>query len=165
MISDELVEALNDQMKQEFQASAMYLGMGAFLREENWDGFARFCEDQSEEEREHGMKIYHFLDEVNKTIKVGSVDKPKKDYSTVIEVFEKALEQEQENTRAFNDIQEIARRNDDYQAQTMIQWFIDEQIEEENHIEDILIQIRRLGGDEKFLFAVDQELGAVIDDE
>lgn len=162
MISDELTQAFNDQIQQELQASMMYLGMASYLRDQNWDGFARFAETQSDEEKEHAMKIYHFMEEVNQRPVIPSLEKPQNEYDSVISVFEKALEQEKANSRSFNEIQEIANRNQDYQAQTLIQWFIDEQIEEENHIESILIQIRRLGGDEKFLFNVDQDLGAEL---
>lgn len=165
MISQELVEALNEQIGQELQASQMYLGMGAYLREKNWDGFAEFVEDQAEHEREHAMKIYGFLDDVDARIEIPGTEAPTKDFDNVIAVFETALEAEQNNTEAFRQIQEIADRNDDYHAQTLLDWFHDEQVEEENHIQKILIQIRRLGGDARFLFAVDQELAGGLNDE
>lgn len=162
MISDELTKALNDQVQQELQASMMYLGMASYLRDENWDGFAQFAEDQAQEEREHAKRIYEFMNEVNKKVEFRSLEQPQNNYESVIAVFEEALEQEKANSQSFNKIQKIANRNDDFQAQTMIQWFIDEQIEEENHIESILDQIQRLEGDEKFLFNVDQDLGAEL---
>ncbi len=158
MISDELADALNEQFKTELEASALYLGMGAFFRRENWNGFAAFVEDQSAEEREHAMKIYHFLDEVGKDIEIPAIDAPKAEYDSVQAVFERALEAEQQNTENFHELQEILNRNNDNAANTLLQWFHDEQVEEENHIEDILVPIRRTDGDERFLNVLDKDM-------
>lgn len=158
MISDELADALNDQIKTELEASALYLGMGAYFRRNDWNGFAAFVEEQSQEEREHAMKIYHFLDEVGKEIHVPAVDAPKVKYDSVQEVFERALEAEQNNTASFHELQKIANENNDNAANSLLQWFHDEQVEEENHIEDILVPIQRTEGDERFLNVLDKDL-------
>ncbi len=158
MISDELADALNEQIKTELEASALYLGMGAYFRENDWPGFAAFVEEQSAEEREHAMKLYHFLDEVGKDISIPAVDAPKMDYDSVQEVFERALEAEQNNTQSFHDLQAIANENNDNAANSLLQWFHDEQVEEENHIEDILVPIQRTDGDERFLNVLDKDL-------
>ncbi len=169
MISDELAEALNDQLKTELEASAMYLGMGAYLRAENWNGFAQFVEEQSEEEREHAMRIYKFLDEVGKEIEIPAVDRPQNRYESVEEVFETALEAEENNTASFHDLQEIADEHNDNAAQSLLQWFHDEQVEEENHIEEVLIPLRRMDDDDRYIYVLDQqledELGAADSDE
>lgn len=158
MISDELADALNDQLRTELEASAMYLGMGAYLRGENWNGFAGFVEEQSDEEREHAMRIYSFLDEVGKEIKIPAIGEPRTDYDSVEEVFETALEAEQNNTASFHELQKIADQNNDNAARTLLQWFHDEQVEEENHIEEVLVPLRRMEDDDRYIYVLDKDL-------
>jgi len=165
MISDELADALNDQIQTELEASAMYLGMGAYLRSEDWNGFALFVEEQSQEERDHAMRIYDFLDEVGKEILVPAVGKPRTDFDSVEEVFEDALEAEKNNTASFHELQEIANRNNDNAVNSLLQWFHDEQVEEENHIEEVLVPLRRMDADDKYIYVLDKDLEEELVDE
>ncbi len=158
MISGELAEQLNKQIKEELQSETYYLGMAAYFEKEDWNGFAHFMSLQAEEEREHAMKFYDFLADVGKSIEVPGVDSPKTSYSSLSEVFETALEQEEHITGRIHDLLNLARANDDYEAESLLQWFVDEQVEEENHMSEILNQVRRAEGDEAALFMIDREL-------
>lgn len=165
MISDELTDQLNQQIKEELQSEFYYLGMAAYFHEEDWDGFATFMEVQAEEEREHAMKFYDFLDEVGKSIVVPEVEKPSVSYDSIEEVFETALKQEQHITQRIHKLMERARNHNDYEVESLLQWFIDEQVEEENLMDNILQKVRRAGDDTAALLILDEELGDREDEE
>jgi ferritin len=158
MISDELNEAINEQIKEELQSETYYLGMAAHFEHEDWNGFAHFMKLQAEEEREHAMKFFDFLAEVDQSIEISALESPKTSYSSNQEVFETALEQEKHITGKIHDLLKLARENNDYEAESLLQWFVDEQVEEENLMGDILSQVRRAEGDEAALFMIDREL-------
>jgi ferritin len=158
VISNELTEKLNDQIKEELQSETYYLGMASYFEEEDWNGFAHFMKLQAEEEREHAMKFFDFLSEVDQPIEIPGTESPRNEYSSISEVFETALEQEKHITEKIHDLLSLARKNDDYEAESLLQWFVDEQIEEENLMGEILSQVRRAEGDEAALFMIDREL-------
>lgn len=165
MISDELADAINNQIKEEFQSETYYLGMAAYFEDEDWDGFANFMKIQAEEEREHAMKFFDFLSEVDRKIQIPAIDAPETDYDSIADVFETALEQEQHITGRIHDLLSLSRKNDDYEAESILQWFVEEQIEEEDLMGTILNRIRRARGDEAALMMLDQELGERNPDE
>ncbi|MFB6357084.1 MAG: ferritin [bacterium] len=159
MISDELANALDEQMHEEFGAASAYLGMAAWLDAEDWDGFAHFMKAQSMEEVEHAMKIYEFLYEVGHRAHIPGLEQPQNSFGSVEDVFQTALEHEERMTENFNELDELAEENQDRSARTLINWFIDEQIEEENLMGDILTKIERVGDDPTGLMILDEELG------
>lgn len=165
MISDRLANKLNEQIQVEFQSEAYYLGMAAYFEEEDWDGFAHFMKLQAEEEHEHGMKFFDFLAEVDRPIDVPAVEAPRTDYSSIREVFETALEQEQHVTQKIHELVSLSREESDYEAESILQWFVDEQIEEENTMDSLLSQVKRAEGDEAALFMIDRELAQREDEE
>jgi len=165
MISDELTDQLNQQIKEELQSEFYYLGMAAYFRGEDWEGFAHFMEVQAEEEHEHAMKFYQFLDEVGKTIVIPEVEKPSISYESIEDVFETALKQEQHITQRVHQLVELAREQNDYEAESILQWFVDEQVEEENLMDNILQKVRRAGDDTAALLILDEEFGNREDDE
>lgn len=159
MISKELADELNQQIKEELQSEFYYLGMAAYFREEDWEGFANFMEVQADEEHEHAMKFYDFLDEVGQAIVVPSVEKPSTQFKSIEGVFETALEQENHITERIHKLLEIAHQNDDHEAESLLQWFVDEQVEEENLMDNILHKVRRADDDSAALLMLDEELG------
>lgn len=159
MISDELARKFNQQIQREFESEAYYLGMAAYLNHEDWDGFAHFMKVQAEEEREHGMKFYEFLDEVGQRVEIPGVDAPPADFDSVKDVFETALQQEQHITECIHKLLKLARENNDYPAESILEWFVEEQIEEENLMGEILTRVRRADDDNAALLLLDSELG------
>lgn len=165
MIDDELASKVNEQIKHELQSEFYYLGMAAYFRDQDWNGFAHFMEIQANEEHEHAMKFYDFLDEVGKEIEIPSVEKPSTDYNSIVDVFETALEQEKNITESIHNLLDHARQTNSYEAESILQWFVEEQIEEENLMGDLLHKIRRAEGDEAALFMIDEELSEREDEE
>ncbi len=158
MISKELAEELNRQIQEEFQSASYYLGMASWFEHETWDGFAHFMKVQSEEEVEHAMKFYDFLNRVDVQAVIPGLEEPEIEYDSIVEVFETALKQEQHITGRIHRLLELARENDDPEALSLLQWFVDEQIEEENLMGDLLDKVRRIDGDPTGLLYLDDEL-------
>ncbi len=158
MISDELAEAINEQIGMELESASYYLGMAAFLNHENWNGFAHFMKVQAQEELEHAMKFYEFLDEVGQRVRIPSVPEPRGEYDSLEDVFETALNQEKRVTESIHDLLELAVANNDHPADSILRWFVDEQVEEENLMGDHLDMVSRADGDEAALFMLDEKL-------
>lgn len=159
MISDRLTEKINDQIRMEFQSASYYMGMRMYLTKEDWPGMAQFMEAQALEEATHAKKFYDFLDEVDRDATMPGLDKPSEEFSSLEDVFETALKQEQSVTESIHELYEIAQDEGDYQAFTILEWFVDEQIEEENTFRTLLTTIRRLQDEPLALYELDEELG------
>ncbi len=160
MISEDLEKAINDQINLEFTASYHYLGMAAHFETKNLDGFASWMQVQHDEEIQHGMRLYRYLLDRGGKIALESIEKPAATFSSIISVFETALEMEQSNTRAINELYELATRLNDHATKSHLQWFIDEQVEEEKSIEDILGLLNLSDGDTSALLLLNDKLGA-----
>lgn len=159
MISDRLTEKINEQIRMEFQSASYYMGMRMYLTKEDWPGMAQFMEAQALEEATHAKKFYDFLDEVDRDATMPGLDKPSETFSSLEDVFETALKQEQSVTESIHELYEIAQEEGDYQAFTILEWFVDEQIEEENTFRTLLTKIRRLQDEPLALYELDDELG------
>lgn len=157
MQSEQLVEALNKQMNQEFAASHQYLSMGAYCFAENWDGFANFFIVQAEEERYHAMKIFHFLNTLGKRALVNQVEKPNNEFTSILSTFEKAYENEKKVTKQIYELSDKALDEREHATIHFLKWFIDEQIEEEATFDSIIQKLKRIQNDNNSLFMLDAE--------
>jgi len=159
MISDRLTERLNEQIRMEFQSASYYMGMRMYLTREDWPGMASFMEAQALEEAGHAKKFYDFLDEVDREASMPGVEEPRGDFASLEEVFETALQQEKKVTESIHRLFEVAREEGDYPAYSLLEWFVDEQVEEENTFRGILTKIRRLQDQPLALYELDEQLG------
>ncbi len=159
MISDRLTEMINDQIRMEFQSASYYMGMRMYLSREDWPGMAAFMEAQALEEATHARKFYDFLDEVDRNAVMPGLEEPRQEFSSVEEVFETALKQEQDVTQSIHQLFNAAKEEGDYPAFSLLEWFVDEQVEEENTFRTILTQVRRLQEEPLALYELDRELG------
>ena len=146
MISDKMTKKLNEQIVAEFAASHSYLAMACALDRMGLKILAKFFTRQSEEEREHGLKIVGYMQEVDAEVRLGGCPEPKVDYDGAEEVVEAALESERKVTRMIHDLVALAEKEDDYATRSFLNWFIDEQVEEVATMTDLL-NIVRLAGD------------------
>ena len=163
MIPAEVQSALAAQINQEFTAAYTYLAMAAWFDRQSLDGFASWMELQHQEENAHGMRLFRYLLDRGGDFELAGIGKPRTEYSTVREVFETALAQEQENTAAINNLYELANSANDYATISHLQWFLDEQVEEEKSIEDILALIDRASDDPSALLYLNDKLGSRTD--
>jgi ferritin len=129
-ISERLIDALNAEIGLEFFAHSQYLAMAHYFESMSLDGMAGFFYDQAEEEKEHGLKIVHYLGEVGAPMRVPAIDAPKSDFQSAMEVAELFLAQEQHVTDQFDSMTAMALEDGDYATFNFLQWFVTEQVEE-----------------------------------
>ncbi|MGB1258764.1 MAG: ferritin [Akkermansiaceae bacterium] len=160
MIHKELETAINAQINQELTASYNYLGMSTYFDNENLDGFARWMILQHDEEKIHAMKLLHYLQDRGGKVVLNAIPAPLANYANPLEVFQKALDTEVDNTKSINQLYELALQLNDHATKSHLQWFLDEQVEEEKSIEDIIALLERVGDDSTGLLYLDDKLGA-----
>lgn len=160
MLSTELTAALNKQMNDEFAAAHAYMAMAAYCAAESYDGFANFYEQQAAEERFHGTKIYNYLNDRDQHAKFTEIAAPKIDFTSVLDTFESGLAQEQQVTASFYNLADIARKDNEYSTISFLNWFLDEQVEEEAMFKKHIDYIKRIKDDANALYLYEKELGA-----
>ena len=160
MIEPTIEEALGKQINQEFTAAYNYLGMSAYFDSQSLDGFANWMQIQHDEEVEHGMRLFRYLLDRGGKIELKAIPAPQSEYANTVSVFETALEQERENSRCINQLYELATKSNDFATKSHLQWFLDEQVEEEKSIEDIIAMLRLAKDDVSALLFLNDKLGS-----
>ena len=155
-----LAKALNDQINHEFGAAYVYLGMAAYFESLDLEGFAGWMRAQSEEEWAHGMRIYEHLAARDVPITLGGLTAADTEYSDPQRVIAEALKLEQSTTRSINALYALAVDLGDYQAKALIDWFVNEQTEEEDALRTLLSQLRIAGNEGAGLLILDRKLAA-----
>lgn len=155
-----LARALNDQINHEFNAAYVYLGMAAYFESLDLEGFAAWMRAQSEEEWAHGMRIYDHLAARDVPITLGGLDEADTEYGDPQSVIATALTLEKDTTRSINALYSRAVELGDYQAKALMDWFVNEQIEEEDTLRTLLSQLRIAGDEGAGLLILDRELAA-----
>lgn len=159
-ISKSLEAAYNDQINLELASSYAYLQMAAFLEEENLPGMSAWMRLQAEEERVHAMKFFDFVLEREGHVELAAIAAPGLSLSTALSAFEASLAHEQKVTAAINDLYALATDERDFASYPLLNWFVEEQIEEESNVGLIVEQLRMIGEDRTALLMLDRELGA-----
>ena len=160
MLSKKLLGKLNEQITHEFFSAHYYLAMAAYYMKEDLDGFANFFIVQAEEERFHAMKFFNFIyDQGEEAIITGFKD-PKRDFKSPEEIFVLALEHEKLVSSLINDLMSIAQEEKHYPSISFLQWFIDEQVEEEAGMAKLLSKVRRVGDKGHGILMLDKEMAA-----
>lgn len=160
MLTKKSQDALNQQINHELFSSYLYLAMSAHFESVNLPGFARWMKVQSEEETEHGMKFFHYVNERGGRVVLEAIAKPPADYKTPIEVMKKVLEHEKKVTGTIEALYELSMKERDYPTQVMLHWFIKEQVEEEKNASDIIEMLKNIGDAPAGLAMLDSRLGA-----
>ncbi|KGA95950.1 ferritin [Alkalihalobacillus alcalophilus ATCC 27647 = CGMCC 1.3604] len=159
MLSEKLVKALNRQMNIEFQAAHDYMAMAAYCQQTSYDGFANFFLQQATEERVHGMKVYTYLNDKGHPAIFSEIKAPKAQFGSLVETFEAALLQERKVTKSYYEVYGIAQDEREYQTLSFLNWFLDEQVEEESTFETHIDYLTRIKDDSNALYIYEQELG------
>lgn len=145
IVKQATVDAMNDQVQNEFMASSQYVAIAVYFDDEGLPDLAAFFYRQAEEEREHAMKFVHFLLETGARPHIPDLPAVKNGFESAYEAVEYALNQEIKVTEQINDIVTIARRENDHTSDQFLQWFIEEQVEEVDSMESLLQTIRHAG--------------------
>lgn len=159
MISDKMQKALNAQINAEIFSSYLYLSMAAYLESQNWSGMAAWMKVQSGEEYGHAMKIYGYLNEVDGTVILEEIEKPKATWKSTLQAFEEAYQHELEITKKINDLVGLAIEEKDYATNLFLNWFVTEQVEEIATVTQIINKFNLIGDNKTSLFLLDRELG------
>ncbi|AJC49311.1 ferritin [Allofrancisella guangzhouensis] len=155
MLSKKLLNALNEQFNYELESANIYLAMAGYTSDLGLGGFTNWFMAQYEEELFHAKKIMKFINDKNGRIEVKSVAAPQNDFGSLLEVFEKTLEHEQEVTTKFYELMDIALEEKEHATKSFLQWFIDEQVEEEANVCDMINKIKLVK--DSGLYLLDQE--------
>lgn len=158
-IKENVLKKLNEQVTAEIYSSHLYLSMAAYFESENLKGMAKWMISQSHEEMQHAMRLYNFINERGGTIELDKIDKPKINWKNALEVFEDSYEHETKVTAMIHDLVKISRQENDYAAESMLMWFVDEQVEEEDSANEIVEKLRKIKDDSSALYMLDKELG------
>jgi ferritin len=145
MISQDLAGAINEQVGHEFGASMQYLEIASYFDDQNLRLLAKIFFEQAEEEREHAMKFIRYLLDTNGGVRIPAIPAPKADFSSAEEAVEAALNWEIEVTGQINRLYSMAVQENDYLAQSFLQWYVDEQLEEVSKMDALLSVVRRAG--------------------
>jgi len=152
MLSEKMLNILNEQVAKEAYASHLYLAMASWSDVQGFEGISSWFYAQAEEEREHMLKFVHYINERGGHAIVPVVEEPPKDFEGIRELFDASLEHEQMVTAAINDIVTLALEERDYTTNNWIQWFVDEQLEEETSVQAIIDKLDILGENNLYIF-------------
>jgi len=158
MLKPTMEEALNKQVNAEFYSAYLYLSMSAWFESKNLPGMAHWMRLQFEEEQIHTMKFYDFINERSGTVKLMAVEAPQTEWKSVLDAFESTLAHEQKVTALINDLLTLAYEEKDHATASFLQWFVDEQVEEESNASQIVDQVKMVGADGAALFLLDSQL-------
>lgn len=160
MLSPKMQEALNDQINMEMQAYYTYLSMSAHFEDKGLKGFAVWMKHHSDEEMTHAMKIYHYVHSRRGRVQLQALAAPPVEWETPLAVLEDAMHHEQKVTAAINHLVKLARDEGDYASDSFLQWFVDEQVEEEEIVDELIQKLRLIGDFNPGLYLLDRELEA-----
>ena len=159
-IDKKMEEAINRQINAELYSAYLYLSMASWFEEQNLLGFTNWMKCQYLEETMHGMKFYNFLNDRGGRALLTAIDSPNTKWKSPLEVFEEVYAHEQKVTALVNDLVYLSKEIRDYASESLLKWFIDEQVEEEATADQIVSRLKLIGNEPSALLLLDQELAA-----
>ena len=154
-----VLDAINKQIAAEFGASFSYLAMAAWCEHHKFMGAGQWLRLQSAEEHTHAMKLFDFVLARNHPVRLQAMEQPRSEFKSLVEIFERALAQEQEVSKQIDGLYELAFKEKVFAAMAELQWFITEQVEEEKTVREILAKFQMVKDDPASLLDLDRELG------
>lgn len=158
MISKKVEEAINVQIKNEEHSSRIYMAMASWCETNGYRGAADFLYKQSDEERMHMLKFIKYLNDRGGYAVLAGLELPASEYKSLRDVFDHVLSHEEFITASINQLYEVSLNEKDYTTGNFLQWYINEQIEEESTVNGILDRMKLLGDDKAGMFHIDKEL-------
>jgi len=162
MLSEKLITAINKQLNYELYSGHVYVAMAAWCADNDLPGFSKWFIVQEQEERFHGMQFFGFLTEMEAKPELTGMPDPENQYNSLVEVFEEALEHERGVTARIYNLMDIAQDEREYRTISLLNWFIDEQREEEDTFSNLLAVIRRIQSNGKELYQLDKEMAVRV---
>jgi len=159
MISDNMKDAFNKQINAELYSSYLYLSMSAYFESINLPGFANWMRCQAQEELVHAMKFYNFMNDRGGRLSLAAIDGPPVKWESPLHAFQDAYAHEQKVTALINNLVDLATAGKDHASTSFLQWFVNEQVEEESSADKVVQQLHLAGENGSGLFMIDRELG------
>jgi len=157
MLSPKMLDAMNEQIRREFESAYIYLGMAAYFDAKNLPGFAHWMKIQFEEELAHTFKIYDFVNDRDEAVELGSVEKPSSTYDSPLDAFQAALKHEQYISKSIHDLYDLADEENDHASKQFLHWFIEEQVEEEQNAGEIAETLEMVDNHPQAVLMLDRE--------
>lgn len=160
MLSPALQESLNRRLTNEFVASLLYLAFAAYFEAHNLRGFSHWMRVQSQEEQMHGMRLFDLLLSRGGQVRLQTIPAPPADFASPLDVAQQALAREETVSADFQSLYRQAVTEQDFTTETQLQWFLTEQVEEEQLLGHLVEQLKLAGGQGQALLLLDRELAA-----
>ena len=161
-MNNRIAELLNDQINKEFYSAYLYLDIANYYDELDLDGYANYYMIQAQEERDHALLFMKYMQINGLKVTLKAIDKPDKTFDSVLAPLEIAAEHERYVTDLINNIYHEAQLDKDYRAMKFLDWFVDEQMEEEDNADKMISRYKLFGSDPKGLYLLDQEYAARV---
>ena len=158
MFSKKLLDAMNEQMKNEFASGYLDLAMAGYFQSEDLPGFANWMRVQALEELTHGEKFFHFICDAAGRTELRAIDVPQNAYKSPLDCLKAGLKHENFVTASINNLVTLARKDNSHATEIFLQWFVTEQVEEEANFNLIVKKLERIGNDGAALLRIDEEL-------
>ncbi len=158
MLSKKIEQAINKQINAELWSAYLYLSMASYFESINLKGFANWMWVQAREETTHAMRFYQYIADRGGRVLLAAIDKVPTEWKSPLHAFEETLSHEEKVTNLINNLVNIAITEKDHASGAMLQWFVNEQVEEESSANDIIQQLKLIGKDTSGLFMLDKQL-------
>jgi ferritin len=159
MLNPKIQDAFNRQINAELHSAYLYLSMAAHFEARSLPGMANWMRVQAQEEAGHAMRFFDFINQWDGRVTLTQIDAPKTEWGSALEVFQDAYQHEQKVTGMINELSDLAAGVHNHAAHNFLEWFVAEQIEEENSVQTIVDQLKLVGDDGVGQFMLDTQLG------
>ncbi len=160
MLKPKIEEALNAQINAEMWSAYLYLSMAAYCHAEGQPGMGKWFEVQFKEEQDHAKILFNYVISRNGKVNLRPIEAVPTEWNSILTVFENALRHEQSITESINKLFALTSQENDYATQSMLQWFIDEQVEEEENVKTIIDNLKMIKDNGFGIYMIDKELGS-----
>ena len=160
MISRKMQDAINKQIVAELWSGYIYLSMAAYFDSMSLKGFAGWMRNQAMEEQVHAMKFYNYVNDRGGKVKLGAIEAPPTAWKSPQDAFQYGLKHEGKVTALINNLVDLAAKEKDHASSSFLQWYVDEQVEEEASFGGIVDKLRLVAGTKNGLFMIDKEMAA-----
>ncbi len=158
-MNNKVEKLMNEQINAELYSAYLYQSMAAYFASINLDGFKNWMEVQALEEMSHAQKFYNHINERGGKVLLDAIDAPPTGWESALKIFEESYKHEKKVTDLINNIVDVSNQEKDYASQTLLQWFVDEQVEEEDSADQIVQKLKMIGDNPSALYMLDKELG------
>jgi ferritin len=158
-MSEAVSRAINDQIVHEFQSAHQYLSLAAWFEDRKLPGFASWMRVQAREEQGHAMRFFEHMVDRDWRVRLGPIEEPRQDFDSPLEAATTVLENERRITRLINNLSDLAVEAHDYAARVLLDWFVNEQVEEEKIADQLVADVKLAGNDPSALLYLDGRLG------